>query len=161
MAGRTSENKWARRWGPREPQQGNRRTNRSQHVVPFLLLWANMGLFTCVWGRGGSLGRHVDPRGAHTDEGGGGLAICNLLSPRLWLQCVSSPAKVVHSASQFTRTNVESFFLFRLYIHTCNSQGRPSIWNFEYWTHMQHNKLDLSLYILFRGWDIISWGPLW
>ena len=121
MAGRTSENKWARRWGPHEPQQGSRRTNRSQHVGPFLLLRANMRVgaaqtlhMTVV------VGAHWGATWApevHTRAHGRGEDLhFNLLSPRL---CVSSPAKVVHSASQFTRTYVESFFLFSLYIRTC------------------------------------------
>ena len=142
MAGRTSENKWARRWGPHEPQQGSRRTNRSQHVGPFLLLRANMGLLLARGGgsdtshdrcRGGSLGRHVGPRGAHT--GGGGLAFASSVASLMVLVCIQpsqSRAQCITIHTPVRTSNLSFFFpcIFALVLR--NSQGRPNIWNFVY-----------------------------
>jgi len=130
MAGRTSENKWARRWGPHEPQQGSRRTNRSQHVGPFLLLRANMGLLLARGGgsdtshdrcRGGSLGRHVGPRGAHTRArtGGGGLAFASSVASLMVLVCIQPSQSRAQCITIHTHVRRIFLFLFSLYIRTC------------------------------------------
>ena len=135
MAGRTSENKWARRWGPHEPQQGSRRTNRSQHVGPFLLLRANMGLLLAR-GATVAVGAPLGPQRCTHARTDGGRRTCICIFCRLAYGSSVYPAQpkscTVHHNSHARTSNLSFFFpcIFALVLR--NSQGRPNIWNFVY-----------------------------